>query len=91
MVKFTKVISLIIDIANLKDTKWKAIPFKRKLGETDNKYDEDYFCYERDLKYLDILAATKEDVLELMYFLVKPFGLTKLVQRKNIKAPYRRK
>jgi hypothetical protein len=37
MVKFTKVMSVVSsDNANLKDTKWKAIPFKKKLGETDN-------------------------------------------------------
>jgi hypothetical protein len=37
----------------------EGYPFeKRILGETDQNYDEDYFCYER-LKYLDILAATK--------------------------------
>jgi hypothetical protein len=45
---------------NLKDTKWKAIPFKRILGETDNNYDEDYFCYERDLKYLNAQLETKK-------------------------------
>lgn len=44
-------------------------PFqKRILGETDNNYDEDYFCYERNLKYLDVLATIHEDVMELMYF-----------------------
>jgi hypothetical protein len=37
----------------------EGYPFQKILGETDNNYDEDYFCYERDLKYLDILAATK--------------------------------
>jgi hypothetical protein len=40
--------------------KWKAIPFKRFLGETDNNYDEDYFCYERDLKYLNAQPETKK-------------------------------
>jgi hypothetical protein len=43
----------------------EGYPFeKRILGETDQNYDEDYFCYERNLKYLDILAATKDDVLD---------------------------
>lgn len=49
-------------------------PFqKRILGETDNNYDEDYFCYERNLKYLDVLATIHEDVMELMYFYNKTF------------------
>jgi hypothetical protein len=66
--------SLIIEYCESKGYEVEGYPFqKRKLGETDNKYDEDYFCYERDLKYLDILAATKEDVLELMYFYSKTF------------------
>jgi hypothetical protein len=43
------------------------------LGETDNDYDEDYFCYERNLKYLDVLATIQEDVMELMYFYGKTF------------------
>jgi hypothetical protein len=66
--------SVIIEYCESKGYEVEGYPFqKRKLGETDNKYDEDYFCYERDLKYLDILAATKEDVLELMYFYSKTF------------------
>jgi hypothetical protein len=52
-----------------KDTKWLSFE-KRILGNRSN-YDEDYFCYERNPKYLDILAATKDDVLDLMYFIAK--------------------
>lgn len=51
---------------------------KRILGQTDNYYDEDYFCYERDLKYLDVLASTQDDVLELMYFYGKTFWLDQI-------------
>jgi hypothetical protein len=39
----------------------------------DNTYDEDHFCYERNLKYLDIFSTTKGDVLELIYFYAKSF------------------
>ena len=66
--------SLIINYCESKCYEVEGYPFqKRLLGETDQYYDEDYFCYERNLKYLDILAATKEDVLELMYFYSKTF------------------
>ena len=66
--------SLIINYCESKGYEVEGYPFqKRILGETDQYYDEDYFCYERDLKYLDVLAATKEDVLKLMYFYSKTF------------------
>jgi hypothetical protein len=66
--------SLIIDYCESKGYEVEGYPFeKRILGETDQNYDEDYFCYERNLKYLDILAATKDDVLDLMYFYSKTF------------------
>jgi hypothetical protein len=66
--------SLIIDYCESKGYEVEGYPFqKRVLGETDNNYDEDYFCYERNLKYLDILAENQEDVLELMYFYGKTF------------------
>jgi hypothetical protein len=70
----SEVRSLIIDYCESKGYEVEGYPFqKRVLGETDNYYDEDYFCYERNLKYLDILAENQEDVLELMYFYSKTF------------------
>jgi hypothetical protein len=66
--------SLIIDYCESKRYEVEGYPFqKRILGETDNYYDEDYFCYERDLKYLDVLAENQEGVLDLMYFYSKTF------------------
>lgn len=66
--------SLIIEYCESKGYEVEGYPFqKRTLGETDENYDEDYFCYERNLKYLDTLAITKVDVLELMYFYSKTF------------------
>lgn len=66
--------SVIISYCESKGYEVEGYPFqKRILAETDQYYDEDYFCYERELKYLDVLAATKEDVLELMYFYSKTF------------------
>jgi hypothetical protein len=70
----SEVRSLIIDYCESKGYEVEGYPFqKRVLGETDNYYDEDYFCYERNLKYLDILAENQEDVLELMYFYSETF------------------
>ena len=65
---------LIISYCESKGYEVDGYPFqKRILGETDNEYDEDYFCYERNLKYLEVLATIKEDVMELMYFYGKTF------------------
>lgn len=61
--------SLIIDYCEGKGYEVEGFPFqKRILGETEEFYDEDYFCFWRYVKYLDILATTNEDVLELLYF-----------------------
>lgn len=61
--------SLIIDYCEGKGYEVEGFPFqKRILGETDEFYDEDYFCFWRYVKYLDILATTKDDVLDLLYF-----------------------
>lgn len=63
-------------------------PFqKRILGETDNNYDEDYFCYERNLKYLDVLATIHEDVMELMYF----YGITFWPDQMESKEEYKKR
>jgi hypothetical protein len=78
--------SLIINYCESKGYELEGYPFqKRILGETDQYYDEDYFCYERNLKYLDILAATKEDVLELMYFYCKTFWPDQVGTKKEYK------
>jgi hypothetical protein len=61
--------SIIIDYCEAKGYEVEGFPFqKRILGKTDDYYDEDYFCFWRYVKYLDVLATTKEDVLELLYF-----------------------
>jgi hypothetical protein len=66
--------NLIISYCESKGYEIEGYPFqKRILGEADDYYDEDYFCYERNLKYLDVLASTHDDVLELMYFYSKTF------------------
>jgi hypothetical protein len=54
--------SLIIECES-KDTSGRISFEKRILGETDQNYDEDYFCYERNLKYL-VFSGNQEDVLD---------------------------
>lgn len=46
---------------------------KRALAITNNAYSEDYFCYDRYIKYLDVLATKYDDVFELMYFYSSTF------------------
>lgn len=46
---------------------------KRVLAMANNTYNEDYFCYERYIKYLDTLATRYEDVFELMFFYMATF------------------
>jgi hypothetical protein len=69
MVKYTKVMStsLIIITANLKD-EVKGYPKKRILGETAIT-DDDYFCYERDLKYQILLASKQKKMFRINVFL----------------------
>ena len=66
--------TIIIGYCESKGYEVDGFPFqKRILGETDEYYDEDYFCMERYLKYVDMLAATKKDVLEIKYFYIITF------------------
>jgi hypothetical protein len=46
---------------------------KRELAIVNKVYNEDYFCYERYIKYLDILATKVEEVFELMFFYASTF------------------
>ena len=65
----SEVRSMIIDYCEGKGYEVEGFPLqKRILGETDDTYDEDYFCFWRYVKYLDVLATTKDDVLDLLYF-----------------------
>jgi hypothetical protein len=81
--------SMIIDYCEGEGYEVEGFPFqKRILGETDEHYDEDYFCFWRYVKYLDILATTKDDVLELLYFysctFSKDLEITKDDYRKDL-------
>jgi hypothetical protein len=77
---------LITSYCENKGYEVEGYPFqKRILGETDNTYDEDYFCYERNLKYLDVLATIHEDVLEILYFYGKTFWPDQLESKEAYK------
>lgn len=66
--------SFLISYCERKHYKVEGYPTqKRALGKTDGNYDDDYFCYERNLKYLETLATIHTDVFELMYFYSKTF------------------
>ena len=57
---------------------------KRELGKTNEYYDEDYFTWERDEKYIDILCLEKEDVLELRFFYYKTFWSDQVTSKEQI-------
>lgn len=77
---------LILNYCENKGYEVDGYPFqKRILGETDNTYDEDYFCYERNIKYLDVLATIHEDVLEILYFYGKTFWPDQLESKEAYK------
>ena len=79
---------LIINNCESKGYEVDGYPFqKRILGETNYDYDEDYFCYERNLKYLDVLATIHNDVMELMYF----YGKTFWAEQMESKEAYKKK
>jgi len=58
---------------------------KRILGLSNANYNEDYFCNERYVKYLDILATKYDDVFELMYFFNSTFWLDQIYDEDQYK------
>ena len=77
---------LIINYCESKGYEVDGYPFKKRiLGETNYDYDEDYFCYERNLKYLDVLATIHKDVMELMYFYGKTFWPDQMESKEGYK------
>jgi hypothetical protein len=68
------VIELISDYCIGKSYEVDGFPIqKRELSTINNNYDENYFCYERYIKYLDVLATRYDDAFELMYFYSSTF------------------
>jgi hypothetical protein len=58
---------------------------KRILSLINGGVDEDYFCYNRYVKYLDVLATNHEDVFELMYFYSSTFWPEHFSSKKQYK------
>ena len=68
------VVEIISDYCVDKGYEVEGFPMqKRALATLNNDYDEDYFCHDRYIKYLDVLATEHEDVFELMYFYSSTF------------------
>ena len=79
--------NLLVSYCENKEYEVDGYPFeKRLLGETNPDYDEDYFCYERELKYLDVLATQKPDVLELLFFYQQTFWFDEIASLESLKA-----
>lgn len=68
------VVEIISDYCVGKGYEVEGFPIqKRELAEIENLHGEEYFCHERYIKYLDILAIQHQDVFELMYFYSSTF------------------
>lgn len=68
------VVEIISDYCISKGYEVEGFPMQKEaLATKNNAYDEDYFCHNRYIKYLDVLATKYDDVFELMYFYSSTF------------------
>lgn len=68
------VVQIISDYCVGKGYEVEGFPIQKRIFEIINaNYDEGYFCHDRYIKYLDVLATQHEDVFELMYFYSSTF------------------
>jgi hypothetical protein len=68
------VVETISDYCVSKSYEVEGFPIqKRELALMNTDFDEDYFCHNRYIKYLDVLATQYDDVFELMYFYSSTF------------------
>ncbi|WP_395050149.1 hypothetical protein [Flavobacterium sp.] len=68
------VVEIISDYCVNKGYEVEGFPIqKRESALMISNFDEDYFCHNRYIKYLDILATKYDDVFELMYFYSSTF------------------
>ena len=76
------VIEIISEYCESKGYEIDGFPFHKKtVFSDDSGSSSDYFCLDRYIKYLDILATQKEDVFELMYFYSSTFWLEQFYDR----------
>jgi hypothetical protein len=64
------VVEIISEYCIEKGYEVEGFPIKKRELAMLN---EDYFCYDRYVKYLDILATKVEEVFELMFFYTSTF------------------
>lgn len=68
------VIQIIAEYCIVQGYEVEGFPIQKRIYEILNaNYDETYFCHDRYVKYLDILATQLDDVFELMYFYSSTF------------------
>ncbi len=68
------VVEIISDYCISKGYEVEGFPIQKKESAVMNTdFDEDYFCHNRYIKYLDVLATQYDDVFELMYFYASTF------------------
>lgn len=80
------VIEIISDYCIGKGYEVEGFPIqKREMSATNAAYNEEYFCHDRYIKYLDVLAAKNEDVFELMYFYSSTFWLEHFYDKEQYK------
>jgi hypothetical protein len=68
------VVEIISDYCISKGYEVEGFPIQK--GESaimNTDFDDDYFCHNRYIKYLDVLATQYDDVFELMYFYSSTF------------------
>lgn len=78
------VVEIISDYCISKGYEVDGFPFqKAHVVKNDSIHIDEYFCYERFVKYLDVLATQKEDVFELMYFYSSTFWMELFYDREQ--------
>jgi hypothetical protein len=68
------VVEIISDYCVNKGYEVEGFPLQKGDSVILNaEFDDDYFCHNRYIKYLDVLATQYDDVFELMYFYSSTF------------------
>lgn len=81
------VIEIISEYCESKGYEVDGFPFhKQSVSARYSANCVEYFCLERYIKYLDILATQKEDVFELMYFYSSTFWLEQFYDREQYRS-----
>jgi hypothetical protein len=80
------VIQIIAEYCIVQGYEVEGFPIQKRIYEILNaNYDETYFCHDRYVKYLDVLATQHDDVFELMYFYSSTFWPKQFYNEKRYK------